>query len=203
MTATFLLIRHAAHIDLDQRLSGRRAGVPLSEAGRAQAAALGRGLAARRADMPIERIVCSPLDRTRETAAAIAAACGLPAPEPIDALTEIDLGDWTGIAFADLGGPDWQAWNDHRDTARVPGGETMAEAQARIVGYITTAATQQDGAHIALVSHSDMIRGAVAFALGLPLDRLLRFDVGPASVSRIVVGDWGARLISLNEQVAA
>jgi broad specificity phosphatase PhoE len=211
-TATFLLIRHAAHIHLDRRLSGRMDGVPLSEAGRAQAAALARGLAARLTDEPIDRIVCSPLERTRETAAAIAAACHLPAPEPVPALVEIDMGDWTGAAFEDLHGPAWDAWNAQRGTARIPGGETMAEAQARIVAWLTqTAAAQggddddgdRDGACIALVSHSDMIRGAVAFALDLPLDHLLRFDIGPASVSGIVVGDWGARLLSLNERVAA
>jgi broad specificity phosphatase PhoE len=202
-TATFLLIRHAAHIHLDRRLSGRMDGVPLSEAGRAEAAALARGLAARLTDEPIDRIVCSPLERTRETAAAIAAACHLPAPEPVPALVEIDMGDWTGAAFEDLHGPAWDAWNAQRGTARIPGGETMAEAQARIVGWLTQTAAAQDGARIALVSHSDMIRGAVAFALDLPLDHLLRFDIGPASVSRIVVGDWGARLLSLNERLAA
>jgi broad specificity phosphatase PhoE len=203
VTATFLLIRHAAHIHLDRRLSGRMDGVPLSDAGRAQAEALARALAGRVADEPIDRIVCSPLERTRETAAAIAAACHLPAPEPVDALVEIDMGDWTGVAFEDLHGPAWDAWNAQRGTARIPGGETMAEAQARIVGWLTQTAAAQDGARIALVSHSDMIRGAVAFALGLPLDHLLRFDIGPASVSGIVVGDWGARLLSLNERLAA
>jgi broad specificity phosphatase PhoE len=206
-TATFLLIRHAAHIHLDRRLSGRMDGVPLSEAGRAQAAALARGLAARLTDEPIDRIVCSPLERTRETAEAIAAACHLPAPEPVEALVEIDMGEWTGAAFEELHGPAWDAWNAERGTARIPGGETMAEAQARIVGWLTQTAAAQttdgNGACIALISHSDMIRGAVAFALDLPLDHLLRFDIGPASVSRIVVGDWGARLLSLNERLAA
>ena len=43
-------------------------------------------------------------------------------------------------------------------------------------------------------------RGAVAAILGLPLDHLLRFDIGPASVTRIDAGDWGMRLVSLNEK---
>jgi broad specificity phosphatase PhoE len=203
VTATFLLIRHAAHVHLDRRLSGRMDGVPLSADGDAQAAALGRALAARQSSEPIGRIVCSPLERTRDTAAAIAAACALPPPEPIDALVEIDMGDWTGAAFTDLHGPEWDAWNTQRGTARIPGGETMVEAQARIVGFLKGAAAQQDGAVIALVSHSDMIRAAIAFALGLPLDHLLRFDIDPASVSRIVVGEWGGRVVSLNERMAA
>ncbi len=175
-------------------------GVSLSEDGRAQAVALGRGLVGQ----GIDRIVCSPLERTRDTAAAIAGACGLATPEPINALVEIDMGEWTGAAFGDLGGGAWDAWNRERGSARIPGGETMAEAQARIVGYMTGVATSAaGGTTIALVTHSDMIRAAVAHVLGLPLDNLLRFDVGPASVSRVVMGDWGAKLISLNERVAA
>jgi broad specificity phosphatase PhoE len=54
---------------------------------------------------------------------------------------------------------------------------------------------------VALVSHSDMIRAALCWALGLPLDNLLRFDIGPASVSRVAVGTWGARVLSINEGV--
>ena len=191
MTATILLIRHAAHVDLDRRLSGRRADVALSDAGRTQAAALGRALVGR----GIERVEYSPLDRTRDTAAAIAAACGLPPPTPVAALVEIDMGDWTGRALDSFGDdPNWRAWNEQRGTARIPGGESMAQAQARIVGHLRTIG----GGTVAIVSHSDMIRAAVAHVLGLPLDRLLRFDIDPASVTTAIMGEWGARLLSLN-----
>ena len=197
MTATILLIRHAAHVDLDQRLSGRRPGVPLSDIGREQAAALGRTLAGE----SIDRVECSPLDRTRETATAIAKAAGLPPPTPIDALVEIDMGEWTGAVFGSLrGDPAWDRWNTRRGTARIPGGETMGEAQARIVSHLLATAASDAGRTIAMVTHSDMIRAAVAHALGLPLDNLLRFEVGPASVTRLVIGDWGARLLSLNQK---
>ncbi|RZK76915.1 MAG: histidine phosphatase family protein, partial [Methylobacterium sp.] len=146
MTATVLLVRHAAHIHLDRRLSGRMPGVPLSEAGRVQAAALGRFLAAD----GVTAVECSPLDRTCETAAAIVAAAGLPSPTPVEALVEIDLGDWTGRAFDSFGDdPAWRDWNEHRGTARIPGGETMAEAQARIVGHLRRTATSRPGETIA------------------------------------------------------
>ena len=46
-----------------------------------------------------------------------------------------------------------------------------------------------------------MIRGIIAHYLGLPLDNLLRFDVDTASVSRLVVGAWGARVESVNERL--
>lgn len=199
MAATFLLIRHAAHVQLDRFFSGRTPSVPLSEAGRAQAAALGRALAATR----IDRVVHSPLDRTRETAEAIAAAQVAPPPLTAAAdLLEIDMGEWTGRPVGSFGDdPAWAAWNAHRGTARIPGGESMGEAQARIVDYLAALAADEDGRTVAVVSHADMIRGAVAHVLGLSLDHLLRFDIGPASVSRVVWGDWGARLMSLNEEL--
>lgn len=194
MATDFLLIRHAAHVHLDRLLSGRLDGVPLSAAGRDQAGRLGERLAGER----IDRVLCSPLERTRETADAIAAACGLCA-EPVAALVEIDMGEWTGRAMAELDGdPAWDAWNARRGTARIPGGETMAETQARIVGALGDVAHRASGQTIAVVSHADMIRAAVAHVLGLPLDNLLRFDIAPASVTRIVWGDWGARLTTLN-----
>ena len=196
MTATILLVRHAAHVDLDRRLSGRRPGVALSDAGRGQASALGERLAGR----GIDRVECSPLDRTRATAAAITTACPLPAPAPVDALIEIDMGEWTGRELDSFGDdPAWRAWNERRASARIPGGETMAEAQARIVGHL--AVTARAGGTVAMVTHSDMIRAAVAHVLGLSLDRLLRFDIDPASVTGVVWGDWGSKLLWLNEKV--
>ncbi len=195
MTATFLLIRHAAHVHLDRLLSGRLPGVALSDAGRRQA----ERLAARLAGERIDTVVCSPLDRTRATAEAIASASGV-AVETMDALIEIDMGNWTGRAIGDFGDdPAWNAWNAARATARIPGGESMGEAQARIVGALGELATREDGKRVAVVSHSDMIRAGVAHVLGLSLDHLLRFDVAPASVTRVVWGEWGARLVTLNE----
>jgi len=200
MATTFLLIRHAAHIHLDKLFSGRMPGVPLSETGRAQAARLGAALASE----PIDRIVHSPLDRTSETAVAIAAARGSAVPVAAAAgLIEIDLGDWTGRSWQDFGDdPAWRDWNERRGSARIPGGETMGEAQARIVGCLAALAREADGRTVAVVSHSDMIRAAVAHVLELPLDRLLSFDIDVASVTRIVWGEWGARLLSLNERPA-
>lgn len=195
MAATILLIRHAEHVEFDRCLSGRRAGVALSERGRAQAAALGRRLA----DAGIARVECSPLERTRDTAAAIAEAASLPAPVAVEALLEIDMGEWSGRALDGFGDdPAWRAWNTARSTARTPGGESMRQAQARIVGHVRATALDHEGQVVAAVTHSDMIRAVVADVLGLSLDNLLRFDIEPASVTTLVMGDWGARLVSLN-----
>ena len=77
----------------------------------------------------------------------------------------------------------------------------MAEAVARAAQAIAAIAAAHDGETIAVVSHCDIIRGLIAHYLGLSLDNMLRFDVEPASVSRLVVGSWGARVKSVNERL--
>ncbi len=197
MTATFLLIRHGAHGDLDKVLSGRRAGVPLREDGRAQAVRLGSYLR----DEAITCIQCSPIDRTRETAAILADALGLLAPQPVEALNEIDFGDWTGRAFADLhGDPAWDAWNNQRATARPRGGELMADARARVVDHLRATARTHDGEVVAIVTHADMVKAVVTEMFGMDLQAMHAFDIDPASVTRVVIGDRGGRVLSLNEK---
>jgi probable phosphoglycerate mutase len=191
------LVRHATHADLGRRLTGRAPGVPLSPQGEEQAEALAR----RMAPEGLTGIQTSPRERARATAEALAAASGAPLAVE-EALDEIDFGDWTGAGFAELDGqPLWDDWNRRRATARVPGGESMSEAADRIARHVEALSRARGGERIALVTHCDMIRAMVARVLGLSLDNLLRFDIGPASVSRIQAGPWGARLLSLNETV--
>ena len=191
MTTTVYLIRHGAHAHLDHTLSGRQPGLSLTERGRAQALALGEAFA----EAGLTALHSSPVQRARETADAIGAACGLPVAV-VPALDEIDFGAWTGRSFAELeGDPSWREWNRHRDTARAPGGETMAQAVDRAWAHLRTLA---DGARVALVTHCDVVRGVVARAIGLSFDRIHRFAVDAASVSRLTLAGGAGTLESLN-----
>lgn len=191
-----LLVRHAATDHVGRILTGRAAGVPLSEAGRAEAAALARRL---RGEV-IDAVRTSPRERAVETAAAIAAGRGF-AADTADALDEIDFGRFTGRTFAELDGdPDWRRWNERRATARAPEGEAMAAAQARITGFLQNLRDSHAGAVVACVSHADLIKAAVLAALGASLDAVHRLDVDPASVTRLQVESWGVRLLCLNER---
>lgn len=195
MTVVFL-IRHAAHAELGRNLTGRKPDVALSEAGARQALALGERLSRE----PIAAIYSSPRLRARATAEAIADRLEL-GVELDCALDEIDFGAWTGASFEKLADdPLWRQWNEARATACPPRGESMKAAAARIVGRIGQLCEQHRGsAPVALVSHCDVIRGAVAHYLGLSLNNLLRFDIDPASITRLEVGAWGGRLAALNE----
>jgi broad specificity phosphatase PhoE len=77
----------------------------------------------------------------------------------------------------------------------------MAEAVARSTGALEAIAADHAGAAVACVSHCDIIRGVLAHYLGLPLGNMLRFDIDPASVSRLALGSWGARIMTVNERL--
>ena len=191
----FFLVRHAAHGLVDRILCGRMPGISLGAEGRAQAERVARRLARE----PIEAIHTSPLERARETAEPIASRLAI-RPEVCEALNEIDVGDWAGREFATLhDDPRWAFWNNARGQARAPGGETMQEVQARIVGHMKKVrATYADKA-VVLVSHADVIKAALLYFLGMPLEGYRLFDVSPASVSAVVIGDWGAKVVAMNE----
>lgn len=195
MATTFFLVRHAAHGMLDRVMVGRTPGVSINEAGRGQA----QRVALRLAREGLEAIQSSPQRRTRETADPLSERVGLPvAIEP--ALDEIDLGDWTGRSLDQLrSDPCWQAWNATRSTARPPGGESMSEVQGRIVKHFNLVRTNHPEGRVAVISHGDVIKAAILFYLGLPLDAFDRFDISPASLSSVVVGDWGSKILTLNE----
>jgi probable phosphoglycerate mutase len=194
-----LLARHASHAVVHGVLVGRDPGVHLSAAGQAEAAALARRVAR---EGPVA-LYTSPQPRCRETAGAIAEACGL-IPEVCDAVDEIDFGEWRGRSFADLDAdPRWAAWNASRGTARPPGGEAMHEAQSRALRWIGTLAGTHGDVTIIAISHADVIKAAVLAHLGLGLDAHHRFEVAPASLTALSLWPGGGRLLFLNETIPA
>jgi len=193
MSVVLFLARHAEHADVGRVLSGRSA-IALSDAGREQSRRLAR-LCARRG---IREIQSSPTPRALQTAELIAGPLALEV-ERAGALDEIDFGSWTGRSFAELeDDPLWALWNSERDRHIPPGGESMASAVQRMISHLEMLALR-GRSHVLCVSHCDMIRGAVAHYLGLGLDRLLRFNIDPASLSAIALSNGEGRLLSLNE----
>src|SRR5881275_1977679 len=86
------LVRHGAtQLTAEDRFSGS-VGVDLSDEGRRQAACL----ADRLADERMSAVYASPLSRTLETAAIVAAPHGL-TPVPRDGLRQISHGRWEGL----------------------------------------------------------------------------------------------------------
>ncbi len=199
-----LLIRHGDTQLLSHVLCGRMPGVHLSEKGREQARVLGRELAS---VSDLKAVYCSPLERTRETAAAVAEPHAIPVTLD-NQLIEIDFGNWTGLPFRDIQSSDdpdkaesWNAFNRFRSMAAAPGGENMLEVQNRAWNAVTKILNTHPEGSVALVSHGDVIRSLLLYVLGMPLDHIFRIEVAPASLSQVTVGIGLAPVVhSINER---
>lgn len=190
MISRFLLIRHAPHAEMNRILTGRSTGISLDAHGRREAARL----ADRLSHQAIDALFTSPRERARETAEAIAAKHASLHVQVSDALDEVEFGRWAGVSFDALqADPLWRRWNEARSTVRAPGGETMAEVQARALRLIGSLADSSPGSTIALVTHAEVVRAVACHALGLSLDEWHRIEVAPASVSRLSVADGSLR----------
>lgn len=197
---TFFLIRHAAQDDVSSRLAGRAPGAILGEAGRLQARRLGE----RMRDEGLEQIHTSPRERAVETAETVAQACGLGPIAVADALDEVDFGAWSGQPFHVLEhDARWRRWNERRSFARAPDGESILEVQARIMRHIERAREALGDGSMALVTHAEPIRAALAYCLGLTLDAWSLLEISPASITRIRIDDRGATILSVNETLKA
>jgi probable phosphoglycerate mutase len=189
-----LLIRHASNDWLGKRLAGWTPGVHLNDKGRAEAEALAKGLAA----IPLDAIYSSPLERTLETAKPVAAAQRL-SIEIREALGESHIGDWAGQTLEELQKDDlWPVVQAYPGGFRFPGGESMQETQARFVAEIDAIRDAHPKQTVAVVSHSDPIKLAVAYYTGLPLDLFQRLVISPASVTALSFSRFGPRLICMN-----
>ncbi len=194
---TFYLVRHAEKDGPPSLLSARAPGHGLTAAGREQA----RQLAGALAREPIRRVLSSPLARARETAAPLAQRLGLDV-EVAAALTDIDYGEWTGRIVQELSGDArWQRHHAFRSGVRIPGGERLLETQARIVREMLEIASQTPDAAVALVSHGDPLRLALAWLAGAPLDFFDRFDLDYASVTTVTLTHAGPRIHEVNRRI--
>lgn len=117
----------------------------------------------------------------------------------MEELGEIHIGEWQGLTLAELDRrEDWRRFNTHRAAFRAPGGESMLEAQTRMVNALDRLRENHPNDAVAVVSHGDPLRAALLYYLGMPIDFVLRIDVNPGSLTVCEAGDWGARVLSLN-----
>lgn len=186
---TLLLVRHAAHDWLARGVAGRMPGVALNDQGSRQA----KELIARLEHRPPQVVYSSPQQRAQETAAPLAQALGITIATDDD-LSEIDFGEWTGLGFEQLErdhAPGWRTWCERKSVAAAPGGEAFAQVQQRIMARLEHLRRLHPSETVALFSHGDVIKAALAGYLGLPLDHVERFEIAPASISVVETGtDW-------------
>ena len=182
---TVILLRHGRSTSNTAGvLAGRSEGVDLDDKGREQAT----GLIDRIGELPIRAVVSSPMLRCRRTVAPLAEALCL---EPLidDRLSEVDYGEWTGRKIGELAKEAlWSVVQAHPSAAVFPGGEGLAQVQARAVAAVREhdrRLTQEHGGDVLWVActHGDVIKSVIADAYGIHLDGFQRVTADPASVS--------------------
>jgi probable phosphoglycerate mutase len=190
-----VLVRHAVTAQTGPLLSGRTPGIDLSDTGREQAKALGERLA----DLPVAVVYASPIERTTQTAEAVAEHHGLTVQE-LPGVIEADYGEWTGGTLNDLAKTDlWKTVQRAPSRARFPGGESLAEMQSRMVTALEAVVAEHPGELVVVVSHADPIKAAIAHYTGVHLDLFQRIVVSPASVTVFELSANGAAMVKCND----
>jgi len=180
---TLILLRHATTPATGKRLGGWTPGVHLDVRGRAQAEAAARRLEG----LPVRAVYASPLERTRETAAAVARSHGLRVRIE-RGIGEVDYGEWTDRPLAQLRRLKlWRTIQQAPSRVTFPGGESIRGAQARAVEATERIALAHPGETVVLVSHADIIKAVLAHHLGMGLDLFQRLVIAPASSSVVVL----------------
>lgn len=182
-----LLVRHGqseAYVDgRPFRLVGGQGDPPLSSLGAKQAELV----CARLADLGIEAIYVTPLQRTAQTAAPLAARLGLDVHVEPD-LREVHLGEWEGGLFRKMvatGHPVALTVRAEERWDVIPGAEPADALAARVRGAITRIAARHPGQRVAAFTHGGIVGQALALA---SRSRPFAFNgADNASISRLVI----------------
>jgi probable phosphoglycerate mutase len=190
-----VIVRHGrTAYNAQGRLQGRTDN-PLDEVGLEQASRVARHLSSTVGDDAL--VVCSPLVRARQTAAAIAQELHLEISVD-ERWIEIDYGSLEGARQVDVPGEIWSAWRS--DPAFAPElGESLTSVQERVVSACEELMHRLDGRTAVIVSHVSPIKSSIAWALGVDVGVGWRTQLDTASVTRIALTPRGPVLRSFNE----
>ncbi len=203
---TLVLTRHGLtdRSDPEQHL-GQGIDIGLSDAGRAQAAALAGRIGSEHFDL----IVSSPLVRAQQTARAVA---GDRHVELDRRLAEMDYGSWEGLTYGEieaLDGAFRKRWEDDPGSLSCPEGESGDAVAARALDFLGDELAASPGPTqrvVLAVAHSTLNRVLLCVALGVPVREfrrrftqaqvnltVLRYDDGaaPDAARLIVLNDLG------------
>jgi len=189
-----LLARHGQSVSNAIRRFQGAQDVALSPLGLRQAEALGQAVSRR----AIAHVYASPLERARHTAEIARAGLDLPLTV-VDDLRELSLGEWEGCTVEEIRsqpGDPYARWVRDPVQCRPPGGEPLADVQARVLRAVEgITAAHPNGDDVLIVAHGGVISALLAHWFGLPLSSIWRIAVANGSLSEIAP----PRVVSVNE----
>lgn len=168
---------------------------PLNERGREQADWWRSKLSSIR----FGRVFCSDLARSMQTARIIMAGReGLISPH--EGLREISMGDWEGLAMADLRADkpaEYVERGVHPDLHRPPGGESFADLENRVVPVFRDIASREEGT-VLVIGHAGVNRVILCHVLGMPLRNLFLLGQDYGCLNLLGRGNGPVRVDAVN-----
>lgn len=167
--------------------------IALNDAGRRQARRLADALAGE----GLDAVYSSDLARARETAQAVAGKAVLPLRTD-SGLRERGFGVFEGLTFAEIEQcypDDARRWRQRDPHFRPGGGETLTAFFQRVVASVAALAAQHRGQHIAVVAHGGVLDALYRAATRVPLDSPRTWQLGNASINRLLASDAGLTLV--------
>ncbi len=182
-----IIVRHGrTEANASGLLLGQRLDPGLDELGSRQAEALAAALPG------AARVISSPLQRTRETAAAFGRPVDID-----DRWIELDYGELDGTPLRDVPADVWRAWRT--DPAMVPGGgESLLDLGTRIRSACADLVDEAADRDVVVVTHVSPVKAALAWALDVGDEVAWRAYVAPASITRIATGGPNPSLHAFN-----
>ncbi len=189
-----ILVRHGESTGNAAGQLVGRLDVPLTDKGMAQVGSIGPVLG------KVSRVIASPLQRARDTAAALGTGLSV---EIDERWVEADYGEYDGWSLGSVPPDLWDRWRTD-PSFRPAGGESLAEVGVRVREACEELfAVDGEGARgpgsVVVVSHVSPIKAATCWSLGLPDEGAWRLYLATASVTRIAWGPTGPVLRRFNE----
>lgn len=140
---------------------------------------------------PFEAIVCSPFERALGLAKAVARRMGRGEPRVDARLSELSFGEWEGRRFDEIEADDaarFSAWMARYTELAAPGGETVAELDARVRAFVTEVRTRSPGP-LLVVAHAGVVRALRRLRDGTSWEEEMSRAVPYLGVTQVDIGE--------------
>lgn len=170
------VVRHGeATWNVLNKICGGRSDVPLTDKGRMQAKQLSE-------NMPfIDRVLCSPMQRARETAAILMQGKNIIKIEP--RLREQDFGDFEGMDR----GTEAFLKAKKEPACHFPGGESSFQTAARVYGLLDELKAEKSDDSVLLVCHGAIMRIIETYFRDMPLDEFYHYSPENCKLVRYIL----------------
>ena len=194
----FYLVRHGQTAwNKEQRFRGR-ADVPLDEVGLAEC----RALAQAHRETGFDALYASPLTRCRQTLEPLARLQQLEI-QPLDALVDIDFGDWQGRPKDELREEQpelFEQWMSQPEQVTFPGGENLTQVRERALAAVGSIHSEHPDGTVIVCTHRVVCKLLVCGLVGIPDSRFWRIRQDATCVNLFEISLHGtATLVTLND----